>query len=426
MPADPTVPQLSVLVPCWNAARSIERALDSALAEREIPLECVVVDDGSTDGTADVVRAIAARDPRVVLIVSPANEGPSAARNRGLPRIRGEWLTFLDSDDRFLPGGLAALHRAAVSTDALAVIGQRIWSDGERTWITSQYDRPDIRVPGRKSLRRNPGLLFYASGTGKLFHRSCGEDLRFEGRVLGDQPWTIRALLRAGDRIEVIGDVVYEWSRPRAGDESSSITAAKRASARVAAEAVRVAVGALRQVADEAGQVLADPDGRDAVIEGYFDRLVRADLAGPVSRASAIGDDGTVELFEAVTAFLRASPPEVVGRSAAVVRRLLLPPAAHWRRLAPDARAAACSMVAAADEAGRTARVGRRGPRAAVGLLAGACAARRGPARPVADGLLDLVSLAAEAGLAIRARTRPGHEPTSRADGPPGPDRADR
>ena len=89
--------------------------------------------------------------------------------------------------------------------------GRTGWTPGSRP----QYDRPDIREPGRKSLVANPGLMFYASGTGKLFHRSIREGLRFEGRVLGDQPWTLRALLRAGDRIEVIGDVVYEWDRDR-------------------------------------------------------------------------------------------------------------------------------------------------------------------------------------------------------------------
>jgi hypothetical protein len=113
------------------------------------------------------------------------------------------------------------------------------------TWITPQYDRPDIRVPGRKSLVANPGLMFYASGTGKLFHRSIREGLRFEGRVLGDQPWTLRALLRAGDRIQVIDDVVYEWDRPRPGNEFTSITEQKRQSAARAANAVDVAIGAL-------------------------------------------------------------------------------------------------------------------------------------------------------------------------------------
>ena len=165
-------PLVTVIVPCWNAAATVGRALASVLEDQPIEVECVVVDDASTDGTGDVVAALAAADPRIVLVRSPQNGGASAARNLGLPHVRGEWLAFLDSDDRLLPGAIGALVSAAVLADALAVVGQRIWSNGEKTWLTKLYDQPDIREPGRKSLVTHPGLMFYASATGKLFHRS--------------------------------------------------------------------------------------------------------------------------------------------------------------------------------------------------------------------------------------------------------------
>jgi hypothetical protein len=343
---DPS-PQVSVLIPCWNAANSIGRALDSVLGTADPTIECIVVDDASTDGTADLVQSLADRDPRIVLVRARENAGASAARNLGLPLVRGEWLTFLDSDDRMLPGALAALHRAAVAADALAVIGQRIWSDGVDTWITPQYDRPDIRVPGRKSLVANPGLMFYASGTGKLFHRSIREGLRFEGRVLGDQPWTLRALLRAGDRIQVIDDVVYEWDRPRPGNEFTSITEQKRQSAARAANAVDVAIGALRDVCAEADLQLPDDASRRLIHAAYLDRLVRADFAGPVSRALDTRDPGTRRLFEALTAFIEAAPADLVAHSDAILERVLRPPLAHWDRVPHDARPAYWSMARA-------------------------------------------------------------------------------
>ncbi len=405
-PAAQPVPQVSVLIPCWNAAASIGRALDSVLVERRLALECVVVDDGSTDGTADVVREIAERDPRVVLVVSPANEGVSAARNRGLGVVRGTWLTFLDADDRLLPGGLAAMAEAAVATDVLAVVGQRIWSDGEQTWLSGHYDVPDIRLPGRKSLVANPGLLAYASATGKLIHRSCREDLWFRGRVLGDQPWTIRALLRAGGRIEVIDTTVYEWTRPRPGNEFQTITAAKRQSARLAAEAVRVATGAYAEVTAEAERVLPDPADRRVIAAGYFDRLVRSDFGGPVSRAAASTDAGTVELFEAIVAFLGAAPPEIVGRSRVVMRALVLPPLLSWRTLATDARPAAWSMIDTIGAIARSTPGLPRRRRWAWSLLAGLSAAWHSPTRPLLDRLLWILSLAPAARRSLRSRRR--------------------
>ena len=339
-------PLVSVLVPAWNAAASIGRALDSVLDDPDAQVQVVVVDDASTDRTVATVRAIAARDPRVELIESAVNGGPSAARNVGLPTLRGEWTTFLDADDRMLPGGLAALVDAATRTDALAVVGQRVWSDGRTTWISRAYDRPDIRVPGRKSLLTHPGLLYYASGTGKLFHRSCIEGLRFEGRVLGDQPWTIRALLRAGDRIEVIADDVYEWTRPAPGSTDSSITSRKHASAALAGEAVLVAIDASAAVRDEADRVLADPADRELIDAAYVGRLMRSDFAGPVRRAVETRDPGMTPLFEALRRFVEGTPPTtlVASRSAG---SLVRPPLVGWNRMTPAGRRAYLALLAA-------------------------------------------------------------------------------
>ena len=259
----PDAPRLSILVPTWNAATTVERALDSVLAEREIALEVVVVDDASTDGTADLVAAIAERDPRIVLLRLPANGGVSNARNRGLELVRGEWLAFLDADDLLLPGALDALMAPTAADPAVrAVVGQRIQNNGERRWISKGYDNPDVRIPGRKSIATNPRLMYYASIHGKVFHRSLIRGLEFEGRVLGDQPWTIRALLRAGDGIEVIGETVYEWTHPHPDHWVETITSATKASAGRAAEMARMAPRVFRAVSDEVDVEIADAAAR--------------------------------------------------------------------------------------------------------------------------------------------------------------------
>jgi hypothetical protein len=299
----------------------------------------VVVDDGSTDDTAALVEARAAADARIRLVRSPANVGVSNARNLGLDAMRGAWLTFLDADDVLMPGGLAAMVEASGTAGVRAVVGQRVWTDGRRRWRSTAYDIPDIRDAGRKSLVTHPGLLFYASATGKLFHDSTFEGLRFHGRVLGDQPWTVRALLRAGDGIEVIGADVYEWRRPPT-EAGTTITAAKRGSARVAAEAAGVAVDALANVASEAQAELSDPAARETVVSGYFQRLVRSDLEGPVTRALARGDEGADALFDAVRAFLDAAPAGLVEGSRAVVDGLVLAPLDSWIGAPAHARAA--------------------------------------------------------------------------------------
>jgi GT2 family glycosyltransferase len=92
--------RLSVVIPAFNAATTIRSAVASVLRQTVPVLEVIVVDDGSTDATAQVVEAI--DDPRVRYI-SRTNGGPSAARNAGIAAARGEWVGFLDSDDLWLP-----------------------------------------------------------------------------------------------------------------------------------------------------------------------------------------------------------------------------------------------------------------------------------------------------------------------------------
>lgn len=90
---------VSVVIPAYNAAATISRALRSVYAQTFPADEVIVVDDGSTDGTAEVVRA---EFPKVRLI-QQANSGPSAARNAGIQTSKGRWIAFLDADDRWLP-----------------------------------------------------------------------------------------------------------------------------------------------------------------------------------------------------------------------------------------------------------------------------------------------------------------------------------
>jgi glycosyltransferase involved in cell wall biosynthesis len=94
---------VSVIVPVFNREGMIGDALRSALAQTHGKVEVIVVDDGSTDGTLEVVRAIAAEDPARMQVLSQSNRGPGAARNLGLSVACGEFIQYLDSDDLLEP-----------------------------------------------------------------------------------------------------------------------------------------------------------------------------------------------------------------------------------------------------------------------------------------------------------------------------------
>jgi glycosyltransferase involved in cell wall biosynthesis len=126
------MPSVSVVMPAFNAARYIGRAIDSVRRQTVHDLELLVVDDGSTDHTSDLVRHIANADPRVKLI-EQRNAGPGPARNAGFRAAAGRLFAFLDSDDEwapnFLEAQLAILDRRA---DVHVVIGNA-WNRGGLT-----------------------------------------------------------------------------------------------------------------------------------------------------------------------------------------------------------------------------------------------------------------------------------------------------
>jgi glycosyltransferase involved in cell wall biosynthesis len=99
------MPKVSVVIPTFNRASLVWQAVDSVLQQSMSDLEVIVVDDGSTDDTQNVLGRYA-DDPRVRL-VAQANAGRSLARNLGASLAGGEWVGFLDSDDRYLPNCLA-------------------------------------------------------------------------------------------------------------------------------------------------------------------------------------------------------------------------------------------------------------------------------------------------------------------------------
>jgi glycosyltransferase involved in cell wall biosynthesis len=95
---------VSVVIPTYNRADRLEGAILSAVNQDPGPLEVIVVDDASTDGT-DAAR-LEAIDRRVRVIRHPNNRGSAAARNTGIDAARGDWIAFLDHDDQWLPGKL--------------------------------------------------------------------------------------------------------------------------------------------------------------------------------------------------------------------------------------------------------------------------------------------------------------------------------
>jgi glycosyltransferase involved in cell wall biosynthesis len=111
-------PLISVVMPCYNAAPYVEEAIASVLYQSHGEVEIVVVDDGSTDGSAAIVAGLSQAHPDRVRLFHTQRAGPYPARNLGLRHVRGEFIAFLDADDYWRPDALAKLHAALVEHGA--------------------------------------------------------------------------------------------------------------------------------------------------------------------------------------------------------------------------------------------------------------------------------------------------------------------
>ena len=113
---------ISVVIPSYNSAQCIARAIESALAQSFIDYEIIVVDDGSTDNTAEVVQRFGEK----VRYVSQENSGAAAARNRGIKEAKGRWIAFLDSDDEWVEDKLSIQMRILESNPQLKWCGSNL------------------------------------------------------------------------------------------------------------------------------------------------------------------------------------------------------------------------------------------------------------------------------------------------------------
>ncbi|QJW35980.1 glycosyltransferase [Cellulosimicrobium protaetiae] len=161
------VPELSVIVPAYDAAGTIEVQLGALLEQRpEHPWEVLVCDNGSTDGTPDLVRRWGRRMPELRLVDASAVRGPGAARNAGAAVARSSRLAFCDADDRVGPGWVAGMRRALDAHDVVAGRFETVPTPRHRvavTWSPQEH--------GLTTLDFLPG--FVTAGAGNLGVRSA-------------------------------------------------------------------------------------------------------------------------------------------------------------------------------------------------------------------------------------------------------------
>jgi glycosyltransferase involved in cell wall biosynthesis len=153
---------VSIIIPVFNRAFVIREALESVLNQTYQNWEAVIVNDGSTDDTSEIVKACMRQDSRLNLIEHDRQRGAQAARNTALRIARGKWIAFLDSDDRWLPHSLEARLQLATKNN-LHVVHSECWVLSPEGTGPKRFGLPRMEKQVYKELQHSTILDFWTS-----------------------------------------------------------------------------------------------------------------------------------------------------------------------------------------------------------------------------------------------------------------------
>lgn len=220
---------ISVILPVFNGEDYILDTLDSILNQSFTDFELICVDDGSTDSSPQILEQVSKRDPRVT-VITQSNQGPGAARNKGLDHASGTYVVMLDADDRYDHTLLEKLYNKAVAVDAdIVVTRSSEFEDGtnrqhEAWWTLNVCQIPNKEVFSSKDMRDFIFTAFIGWPWDKLFKRSFIEEQGIRYPILqnSEDLYFVFLALAKAERISVIEEPLIQHRIGRSGSVSSS------------------------------------------------------------------------------------------------------------------------------------------------------------------------------------------------------------
>lgn len=214
-----SLPLVSVIIPAFNAERTLGETLESALAQTLQDIEVIVIDDGSTDGTREIARSFAARDPRVRIVVQE-NGGVADARNAGINAARAPLVSPLDADDVWHPSFLEKVHAAltAGGEDTVFAFAYHRALDERGMVLGSSALEPVQGYAYNRSMIKN----FVGNGSGMMFRRPAAlavggyeRRLQHEFNSVGCEDWLLQMRLAARGNVAAVCEYLVGYRRLR-------------------------------------------------------------------------------------------------------------------------------------------------------------------------------------------------------------------
>ncbi len=220
------MPKLSIIIPVYNVEKYLPKCLGSILEQPFKDLEVICVNDGSTDGSLDVLQKIKKNDDRVV-IIDKKNEGSGIARNIGLSTAQGEYVYFIDSDDWLEANVLAKIIAKAdeLQTDILVFAGLSYYNGKGQNGAYSKNKLPKKyfgKVVSAKDIKKDI-FKFPSTAWTKLYRRSflLKNEIKFQNIRAGQDQLPFFHSMITADRIAILPENIYCYQKNREGSVTS-------------------------------------------------------------------------------------------------------------------------------------------------------------------------------------------------------------
>ncbi len=327
--------KVSVITPVYNVEDYIEETLVSLTCQTLDNLELIMIDDGSSDRSPEIIEAYANKYHNIVFI-KQENAGPSVARNRGLEVARGEFISFVDSDDILPLDALETTYKAALKQNADVITGASLSFNSKETWFIGSHLNNGVYRPGEKNFVYNPELVYSLGPCNKLYRKSIIKDLRFpiDIKVTEDQPFVIEALLRA-NKIYTVDKIIYNY-RSREVETNLSLSQ----SVHVDSTKVLNDIFKSLKISDCLwDKYITNKVARFKIKKSYYHRIVIADI-WPAVRSAIVSKNGETQVksFQLVLDWVKNMDRQLFNELEILHRVMTWEVAKRYMRLKPQAK----------------------------------------------------------------------------------------
>ncbi len=204
---------VSIVVPVYNVKDYLKKCLDSIIGQTYRRIEIILVDDGSNDGSEKIVDDYSKTDNRIV-VIHKENGGLSSARNVGIDMAKGDYITFVDSDDFVDSNMIEKMLKEAVDRSADLVICNRIYYyENGKTIVKKKYDKTAEMTPCESLRELMLGKKYDMAAWAKMYKKELFNDIRFPVGKISEDYFVMYKLFDLSNKVVLIPDHLYYYAQ---------------------------------------------------------------------------------------------------------------------------------------------------------------------------------------------------------------------